>query len=158
MANDWEAKMDWALQRIRERSSVSAGCDEAVLEEYQRRRALNLPAAYVRFLRAVGMNAGEFLAGSDFLFTQLDELQSGAHDLLEDDGGPPIAKNAFVFCGHQGYQFLFFHLGEGLDPEIHYYMEGEGSFKVVSPAFSEWLVNTVHDEFPDVARWNSKGG
>ena len=82
----------------------------------------------------------------------------GARDLLEGDEGPPLPEAAFVFCSHQGYQFLFFEAGKGPDPEINYYLECEGSFQVVSPAFSDWLIQTVRNEFPHVPEWGSTPG
>ena len=123
MADDWKPKVEWALRQIGECSRNIDGCSESELADFQRERNLRLPAAYLRFLGVVGVNSGEFLRGSDLRFQQLDRLQSGAQALLDDDGGPTLPEDAFVFCGHQGYQFLFFHLGEGPDPEIHHYMD-----------------------------------
>lgn len=102
----------WALRHIRSRTAIEA-CSGAELERFQQDRNLELPAAYVRFLEALGSSSGQFLQGSDFLFEQLDGLQSGAQALLEEDEGPALPEDTFVFCSHQGYQFLFFNLGEG---------------------------------------------
>ena len=151
MADKLDSKIDWALAQIRSRTAIE-GCSDAEVATFQQERALKLPRAYLRFLGALGVNSGEFLQGSDFLFEQLDRLQSGAQALLDDDQGPRLPERAFVFCSHQGYQFLFFDLGEGPDPTVHYYMGGDRRFKVVAPAFSDWLVQTVRDEFPDVGQ------
>jgi hypothetical protein len=150
MVKAWQPKIEWALRQIEAHSRLTQGCSEAELEVFQRLQGLELPDAYLLFLGAAGVNPGEFLQGSDLRFEQLERLQFGAQDLLDDNGGRMLPKNAFVFCSHQGYQFLFFQLDDGPDPQIHYYLEGEGEFKSVAPAFSDWLVQAVHDEFPDI--------
>jgi hypothetical protein len=149
MGDTLGSKIEWALAQIRSRTVVK-GCSEAELAKFQLERELRLPGTYLQFLGALGSNSGEFLKGSDFLMDQLDRLQSGAQALLDDDEGPTLPEHSFVFCSHQGYQFLFFNLGEGPDPRIHYYLEGEHRFQVVAPTFSDWLVQTTRDEFPDV--------
>ncbi len=151
MTNDWRTRIEWAVGQIRDHSSIISGCSEADLADFQRKRSLELPEAYRHFLGAAGANCGRFLQGSDLRFEDLDSLQSSAQSLLGDDGGPGLPENAFVFCSHQGYQFLFFQLGGGPDPEVRYYLEGEGEFKLVAPGFSDWLVRTVQDEFPDTS-------
>lgn len=150
MNKPWSVKLEWALREIALHCSATAGCSDAELAAFQRERRIELPEAYLHYLRAVGANPGEFLRGSDLAFEQLDELQTGARLLLEDDDGPSLPEDAFVFCSHQGYQFLFFRLSEGPDPPIYHYLEMEPGFKLVEPLFSDWLVRTVHDEFSDV--------
>lgn len=153
MRDNWRPKIEWALDQIRERSqTTTTGCSDSELRELERKQGRALPAAYLGFLRAVGGNAGEFLRGSDFLFAQLDDLQTGAQALLNDDGGPTLPANAFVFCGHQGYQFLFFTVDDCPDPPIQYYLEGTRSFRTVTACFSDWLTDTVKEEFPGPER------
>jgi hypothetical protein len=150
MARAWKPKVEWALRQIEAHSRVTQGCSDAALVAFQRHHGLELPEAYLRFLVVVGMNSGEFLQGSDLRFEQLHSLQSEAQELLNDDDGPTLPENAFVFCSHQGYQFLFFRVGQGPDPQVHHYLEGDREFKTVAPTFSDWLVQAVRDEFPDV--------
>jgi len=150
MASPWKPRVDWALQQIEAHSRITQGVPEDELAAFQRHQGLQLPDAYLHFLRAAGMNPGEFLQGSDLRFEQLERLQSGAEALLDDGAGPTLPGRCFVFCGHQGYQFLFFRLDDGPDPQIHYYLQGEGKFKTVTPTFSDWLVQSVHEEFPDI--------
>jgi hypothetical protein len=149
MQEHWIAKLEPALRQIASRSSGTAGCSDGELAAFQRDRRLELPEAYLHYLRAVGVNPGEFMRGSDLKFEELDALQSEAPLLLEEENGPSLPENAFVFIAHQGYQFLFFRLDEGADPPIYHYLEGESDFKVVAPSFSDWLVGAVRDEFSD---------
>jgi hypothetical protein len=151
MTTDWTVKVEAALARIREESPTTTGCSEDTLATFERQHQLALPAAYRCFLASAGMNPGDFLDGSDLRFDELAGLQSSARSLLEENGAPPLPSNAFVFCEHQGYQFLFFHLGESEDPTVHYYLELSGEFKVVASTFSDWLVGAVNDEFPSGA-------
>jgi hypothetical protein len=148
---DWCASVDASVRRILERSySPPGACPDADLERFQQAHEVRLPLAYLRFLRGVGCDSGDFLRGSDLHVHQLDELQDGARALLDDDDGPSLPHEAFVFCGHQGYQFLFFSLNGDPDPEVLYYLGGERTFRVVAASFSDWLALTVRDEFPDV--------
>lgn len=105
-----------------------------------------LPEAYRRYLELVGSGAGGFLMGSNFLFRELDRVQSGADALLADDGIDGLPPNAFVFCSHQGYQFLYFHVTGDPDPKVKYYLEGERVHREVAGHFSEWLETTVSEE------------
>ena len=147
MAEPWRISLDWSIEQIVAHSSgLARGCDERAVHEFQEQAGLDLPLAYLEFLMAVGCHAGEFLCGSDFLFPVLGRLQTGAARLLTEDGGPPLPPSAFVFCGHQGYQFLFFDLAGGPDPEVRHYLEGTRAFVSVAPSFSSWLYGAVLDE------------
>jgi hypothetical protein len=145
--SDWIAKVDQAVQQIREHSPDVEGCSAEDLARFQQDQKVELPLAYARFLAGVGRNMGEFLVGSDLWFRELPSQLETARALLEDDAGPELPPDAFVFCSHQGYQFLFFYLGEGPDPAVHYYLEGTARFDVVAPSFSSWLAGAVIDEF-----------
>jgi hypothetical protein len=46
---------------------------------------------------------------------------------------------------HQGYQFLYFHAGEGDDPEVHRYEEG-GPLQRLGVNFSTWFLSAADDE------------
>lgn len=146
MACTWEQNIESALAQIRAGLSAVRGCSREQLAAFQKENQVTLPDAYVRFLEGAGMLPGDFLRGSDIQFDQLGRLQSLATHLLEEDGAPQL-ENGFVFCSHQGYQFLFFRLDGGPDPEVWHYLEGDGVFKAVAPSFSDWLVRTVGQEF-----------
>ncbi|MEM7246547.1 MAG: SMI1/KNR4 family protein [Acidobacteriota bacterium] len=147
-APSWRARVDEALERNRAGSETPVlGCSEVELADFEQRHGLQLPASYRRFLRATGKRS-EFLMGSDLLFHELAGLQSEAQRLLADEEEPPsLPKKALVFCGHQGYQFLFFELAGAADPEVLYFLQGRRDFQVVAASFSEWLASAVRDEY-----------
>lgn len=139
-------RLEKAIQLIAAGSQETAGCSTSDIERLHRRISFPLPDAYLYFFEAVGADAGDFLKGSEFLLHQLDDATAEAEALLEDDGDLRLPPNAFVFCSHHGYQFLFFILGDGPDPTVHYHLEAEGEFQRVADTFSEWLMETVRDE------------
>jgi hypothetical protein len=142
--------LEATLRLIQEHSAAPLmGCSEQDLLAVQRSMMLQLPSAYLRFLRHCGADTGNFLEGSDLTTAVLPRLRDSAEALLTDDVGPPLPDDAFVFCSHQGYQFLFFRLSDGPDPPVYYYLEASGVFREVAPSFSEWLRQAVHDELID---------
>lgn len=152
MQDDWNARLESAVRSIRRHSPRPVvGCAEADVVRLQDETGSQLPPAYAMFLKAVGKDCGDFLYGSDICLGVLDEVRRGAIGLLEDCHGPALPDNAFVFCSHQGYQFLFFCLTEDPDPPVYYYLEGERDFRMVSASFSEWLTGAVGDFLAELA-------
>lgn len=150
MRNPWEENLDEAVARISRRTELPVlGCTEQELQEFQASHGIELPAAYAEYLRRIGKDTGSFLVGSDLCFGVLDTLRTSAEALLHDDKGPNLPRDAFVFCYHQGYQFLFFRVEAHPDPEVQRYLEGERAFRAVAPSFSSWLLQAATDEFPD---------
>lgn len=146
MSSDWWSTIEMAVARLRRGSPVPLeGASGPELTELQA-WAGNLPSAYLAFLAAVGRHSGDFLRGSDFLIERLTSLQTEARALLREDPAPAFPDDAFVFCAHQGYQFLFFRLSEGPDPPVLHYLEGVRDFRVVAASFSAWFAQTVQDE------------
>ncbi len=143
-------EIEATLSLIQEKNAGPlAGCSEQDLLELQHGMGVQLPPAYLRFLRRCGADTGDFLRGSDLTLAFLPRLRSSAQALLTDDKGPLLPDDAFVFFSHQGYQFLFFRLSDGPDPPVFYYLEASGVFRKVAPSFSAWLRQTVHDELID---------
>jgi hypothetical protein len=71
---DWCASVDASVRRIRERSHSPPGaCPDADLERFQQKHGVRLPLVYLRFLRGVGCDSGDFLRGSDLLSSASDE-------------------------------------------------------------------------------------
>jgi hypothetical protein len=54
-----------------------------------------------------------------------------------------LPSNAFVFYGHQGYEFGFFLLGQGDDPPVYQYVEGEETPNLVWGSFSDYLSDVI---------------
>jgi hypothetical protein len=65
MGNAWKAKVDEATARILRRSARPVvGCSEQELQQFQAFHGIELPASYLRYLRAVGKDCGTFLIGT----------------------------------------------------------------------------------------------
>ena len=73
-------------------------------------------------------------------------MQKFAVELLEDNKFPiSLLKDAYVFCIHQGYQFLFFRCSEGEDTPVYSYREYQDTinFHLVSSHFSQTLIEII---------------
>ena len=106
-----------------------------------------LPESYRTFLLMMGKRAGGFMVGSDLFYDRLPRQRELAERLLEEAGTPSrIAPTDFVFCSHQGYQFLFFDAVQGPDPPVFHFMEGGTAAVRVSDTFSGWLMSAIDDE------------
>jgi hypothetical protein len=123
------------------------GCNAQQITEVEHTFAIALPAAYRTFLSRIGLSAGQFLWGTDFLFPAILELRGQAERLLALSGTRYALKPSdFVFAAHQGYQFLFFTAGTEADPPVYRYMEGDMLPERVADAFSHWLWQASDDE------------
>lgn len=129
------------------------GCDENEIKELESAVGLKLPTAYKEFLRWAGNSLGDFEEGSEFFYDQdLVDLQRMAKDLLVDNNTPfELPDDAFVFWGHQGYQFTFFRTSEGDNPPVHYYIEaGQGEKEEIKwnykPRFTDFLITEMRDQ------------
>lgn len=70
-------------------------------------------------------------------------LIEDAKILLEENNFPEVLPaDAFVFWMHQGYQFAFFRIGEGEDPPVYHFEEGQESqtFQRIHDKLSEFLL------------------
>lgn len=123
------------------------GCDEAALHDLETALGYKLPLTYHQFMLACGASAGKFMQGSDFRIGEISPLSEYATRLLTQNNLAALAADDFVFLGHQGYQFLWFHLGVWDDPPVYAsYVEGEVAPRQVAAYFSEWLIGAVTDE------------
>ena len=122
------------------------GSSKEEIEALEAQAARTLPASYRLFLSLLGHGAGEFLEGTDFRIEEVPGLTESAAELLTECGvdfKPP--EGWFVFCMHQGYQFLFFDCTEGDDPSVWRYADG-GEVEQVFGCFSDWVAHSVDDE------------
>ena len=120
------------------------GCTPHEIEELERLVGKNLPLSYKDFLLTVGHQAGGFLRGTDKLYEHVAEFTDAARELLAENGLPGgLPEDAFVFYMHQGYEFGYFRAGEGDDPPVYQYFEGNGSPKLVWPSFTGYVVDMI---------------
>lgn len=128
-------------------SRTLKGCTEESITKIESIYNIHLPRPYRFFLLHMGLSAGKFLQGSDFLYKDLTDLRKRAEILLKQCKAKfALAPTDFVFLVHQGYQFLFFKTNESEDPPVFLYIEDDELPKQVSCSFSEWLTMCVTDE------------
>lgn len=142
----WEATLDTACERLAAAglSASASGCSDEELELVEQELGVKLPAAYATFLLRFGDSAGGFMHGSDLSRRDLPQINSTARDLVRD-AGVTLPESAVVFLMHQGYQFVYFVGGEGDDPHVHLFDEGE-SVRALGWTFSEWVLRAADDE------------
>lgn len=120
------------------------GCTQLEIENLERLVGSPLPLAYKQFLLAIGHGAGAFLNGTDVFYGQVATLTDAAKMLLAENGLPDeLPKDGFVFYMHQGYEFGYFQTGDGADPPVYQYVEGNGAPKLVWPSFTGYLVDMI---------------
>jgi hypothetical protein len=71
----------------------------------------------------MGSAPGDLLRGSDLRCSSLAHLQREFAQALVSVGGAQIPNDAFVYSGHQDYQFCWFRLSEGPDPQVFRFSE-----------------------------------
>lgn len=141
------ARIDWVLRTLRARERFLEGCDQAMIEALERDAGGALPASYVAFLLGAGWDTGSFMRGSDLSIGILPRLQREFRSATVGVR-PPIPESAFVFCGHQGYQYLWFHLGQAADPVAYYFNDARpGSIECTNKTLSQGLVQMAGDEY-----------
>ena len=119
-------------------------CTADEIRALEEKYSVTLPAKYKEFLKAGDALFQEIMVGSDFHPPYLENLNDWAKELLEEDGNSHKLKPGdFVFCMHQGYQFLFFNCLESTDdPPVYYYLEGGDGFQEVAPSFTSYIATT----------------
>lgn len=90
-----------------------------------------LPAAYVEFLRYGGKQLAGVFRGVDFSYAiarlmREDSYRDILRMLRRFDKAAVIPDTMFVINEHLGSNFTYFDLGEGDDPPIYLWEEGEG--------------------------------
>lgn len=135
------------IQGGRASEETLVGCTEDEIASIERLYGLRMPGLYRAFLSRMGRSAGEFLADTDLLFTDLPSLRKEAVELLEEIRAPfKLDATDFVFAVHRGYQFLYFPVTGSEDPPVYHFLEGDDAPKQVYDRFSDWLLGSVADE------------
>ncbi|WP_159026500.1 SMI1/KNR4 family protein [Streptomyces vietnamensis] len=116
------------------------------LDEIERDQPAPLAAAYACFLRLVGGGAGHFFQGSDVFHPHVIGLREAADELLRENQEPfHLRSSDRVIFMHQGYQFEFLR-GEGPDPEVWSYSEGDTEPSRIYIRFTDWLEANVRQQ------------
>jgi hypothetical protein len=127
--------------------STIIGCSPDEVAAIEARFGCRLPKSYREFLMVMGKGAGRFMTGSDLFYDRLSEQRELAERLLQEVGADlRLGPTDFVFCSHQGYQFLFFDAARHPDPPVFHFIEGVTASVCVNDTFSAWLLRAVNDE------------
>lgn len=118
------------------------GCSNRETGKLEAEFGFRLPSEYVHFLKLIGKGAGSFLLGTSIFYRDLPSLRESAEELLVESGSTfVLPKSAFVFCSHQGYQFMYFDaLPYSEDPPVFYYLENDLKPNVRWPSFTAFLM------------------
>jgi len=134
-------------------------CSLQEVEELEQWVGHRLPEAYREFLSWMGHSGGGVLAGTDCFYRDMKRIQAGAKELLEENQySGELPRDAFVFCMHQGYQFIFFHLEDGDDPPVYYYVEENPPrtfFEQIYQRFSIFVLTEVEGHIAVKERMNA---
>lgn len=150
---EWESSVRSSIEVIRARDASVRRCTEPELRSVERSVGRSLPRAYRLFLEGVGGNTGDFMVGSDFDLKYVKRVIRYRYaEFMEREGMAPLNDDMFVFLGHQDYQFFWFRLSEGDDPEVLHYLEGRREHVSVAPSFSAFLERLVRQEYGDGPR------
>lgn len=128
-------KISAFISRLIRKAPVT-GCTDEQITNLEHQYGV-LPAVYKEFLTLMGNKAGDFKAGSWFLYQHLDDVNDETYSLMQENGISPPA-DMFAFLMHQGYTSLFFIRNEASDPEVFCYTEGEDIIST-NMTFSQFL-------------------
>jgi hypothetical protein len=151
---EWSDVIDSILDPLVQRGLVNrsdfVGCSDAEIEEIAVGWPSSLPASYIAALRRFGKGASFLWRGTDFHYPEVLEIRESAEELLDwIEADFRLEKNDYIFLDHQGYQFLYFKLGTGDDPEVYYFIETEELPKKVYDSFTAWLEAYIQEGFLD---------
>jgi hypothetical protein len=124
------------------------GASEEEIRELEKYAGGKLPSVYKQLLKKLGRSAGELFRGSDYSVRQPFHLRLKEHaeELLKRSKAPfVLPRTAFVFLMSQGYQFSFFHLDQGDDPEVYHYLEGEPTPRQMDATLSGYLLRCIEE-------------
>ena len=122
------------------------------IENIERKYEVRLPSVYRDFLDLMGKSAGNYMLGSSVFYDELFSLKQGVEELVEENNLEPIPASAFIFWMHQGYQAAFFNIGEGDNPPVYYFTEGqdEKKFILVEESLTNFFFEQLLMSYPDI--------
>jgi len=127
-----------------------SGCRIDEIVDLEKELDIFLPEAYKEFLLWMGKSTRKFLLHCYAEYSYLVKLQVRAKELLKEKGYPLLPNNAFVFHFRQNYQFSYFLLDGGDDPEVYFFDEAitKGVESLEKP-YSSWLATEaeIHCQF-----------
>jgi SMI1 / KNR4 family (SUKH-1) len=136
---------DEDAQRYRAKSTTFTGYSPEEGDRIESALGLRLPAALRQYLLTFGKASGDLFEGEDLPgIDEWLEFRMNAEELMrETDPSLALPDGAIVFLFHQGYVFQFVRAGDGDDPKVWTYVEGETSFSESEGTFLDMLDGEV---------------
>lgn len=124
------------------------GCSKEDIACLIRKIGVDLPAYYRVFLECCGRHAGDFMAGSDFSYSDIVGLQAYAKSFVAELGIAALPEQVYlVFLSHQGHSLLALDCTTGVDdPPVYRITEDAPHVSKAYDRFSDWLDLTVAEE------------
>jgi hypothetical protein len=135
-------KIEYLVNQLIAKGDVLTPCTPGEVAKIEHHFSCSLPMVYKAFLLAAGKESKLYMTGSHFFYGDIFLLKEYAEELLVENNFKALPEKAFVFFMHQGYQFAFFILDSGDDPEVFYYYEGktQTDFEKVESSLSGFLI------------------
>jgi hypothetical protein len=125
------------------KADTEIGCTEAEIKAAMDAQEVDyLPKPYYEFLQVMGHGVKGLFVGSDWVYGRLLDMKEIAIELAAEESIPPfeIPPDAFVFFGHHGYEFQYFHtIDKDPDPPIYQYVEYRDNPQKISANFKEYF-------------------
>lgn len=121
------------------------GCTDSDIEELEQRYNVKLPAAYTKFLKVMGRQAGNFLDDGSWLYPLRNARQDALDHIAAEDSDYILPSTEFVFITRDNF-FLSFDTKSGDDPPVRIFEDGDQEPRQFFDSFSAWLTTCVeHD-------------
>ncbi|WP_227429534.1 MULTISPECIES: SMI1/KNR4 family protein [unclassified Psychrobacter] len=131
-----------------------SGCNEKQINDLQKKFNVEFPEDYKNFLREMGTNPGNFMAGTDLTYYELDDIQEGLIDIFKYNKIDIDEKNVFCVMLHQGYVAdFFFKSGNGTT--MFYITEGEDNYFKTADNFMKLFLGKVQFELDMRKQYNN---
>jgi hypothetical protein len=124
------------------------GCTPDEIEALKNYQGVDyIPEIYYQFLLELGRGAGKLFRGSDYSYKYLPHLREDAKILFSEHKPPLLLPDdAFVFFGHQGYIYYYFHTGNREDdPAVYSYQEGDSQVIRISDSLSQFYNKAIEN-------------
>jgi hypothetical protein len=143
-----KAVVDQLVESGMEDDESLVGCSEENIQQIEQQFGLKLPERYVEFLKVMGLETANFLAGLDFGFPKLLSLRDRAEKLLTRCSPKTLLHaSAFGFISNQGSAYLYFDsAANSIDPPVTLILDDGTAPRRVFDHFTDWLRQSLNEE------------
>lgn len=121
------------------------GCSEEEVVTLEKHFNLRFPKSYREFLLTMGHSTGILFIDRTIHYWNLFNLRNTTNSFHEEiPDGYKIPENTFLFSVSGDFQKNhYFYIGNGDDPPVFEYVEGNNHAEKISSSFSKYLFDTV---------------